>query len=235
MRSLFLLLWAGMLQAQSPAVIVMSLTTPLESPAAQAQIRVYTEAFQRLDLKLKVINLPSLRASYMAERGETDGELARGAQYARAYPGLIRVEEPVLITEFVALARNPAIRLRGWDALKGAGYRVEYVRGVQYPKEMLESRVPVWNLSEVATQLQGLKKLQAGRTDIFVDVEASVRPLLNADEFRDSGIFVAGVLERSPIHAYFNKKHAVLATRLSQVLLKMKKEGTVARLLRGPE
>ena len=84
---------------------------------------------------------------------------------------MIRVEEPIGWASFVAYAKNPTIRLDGWESLKGAEYRVAYVRGAHICEAHLPEVVNPENLYTVTRWFQGLKMLQAGRIDIFIAAE----------------------------------------------------------------
>ncbi|OEU64184.1 MAG: hypothetical protein BA870_10295 [Desulfuromonadales bacterium C00003094] len=82
-------------------------------------------------------------------------------------------------------------------------------------------------LSAVATPRQGLKKLIRGRTDVFIDAEVVIDPLLKQDEFQWANLVVVGVMEEITIHAYLHKRHAPLAAQLSAVLKDIKSEGLI--------
>lgn len=214
--------------------LVLSTLNPLDSPSVQVQIRLYTEALRRLGRTLEVVSLPPARGSAMADSGEIDGELTRGSLYGKDHPNLVMVEEPSLVTEFIALTKNRTLKLDGWDSLTGTGLRVEYLLGAPLMKERLEPRVPPGLLSSITSSEQGLKKLESGRTDVYIDVEASIAPLLDTAEARGAGIVKAGTMERVAVHAYLHKKNALLARDLARVLAQMRREGVVDKILRGP-
>ena len=83
---------------------------------------------------------------------------------------------------------------------------------------------------------QGMKKLIAGRTDLYVGPEMVLTQLLQSEELRQffqtkeakgDKVRVAGVLEEIALHAYVHQTHHDLAPQLSTVLKAMKEEGLI--------
>ena len=159
-----------------------------------------------------------------------DGEPQRVVSHAELYPNTIRVEEPVITHRFLAVATNPTIHLDGWDSLKDTSYRVEYGIGGVTTQTNLERVVKADLLSAVPSREQGLKKLKAGRTDIFVEMDTRVLPLIETPEFKDAGIVTVGVMQSKEFYPQLHKKHSELAPKLAEVLRQMKAEGVYERL-----
>jgi len=190
---------------------------------------VYTEAFKRLGIKLEYTAFPAKRSSAMSDNGYTDGEITRVYDYANTHPNMVRVEEHVLTYTFNAYATKPGIKLHGWDSLKGTNYKVEYKQGVQNSKDHLTDVVDKEMLSSVIRLEHGFKKLMYGRTDILVAVHYELREQLRSDEFKDSGIYVAGIMGSTTSHAFLHKKHKSLAPKISNILAQMKSEGLIKK------
>jgi hypothetical protein len=186
---------------------------------------VYTEAFQRLGITFHCKQVPAKRASFLSDSGEVDGELSRIYSYNASHPNLIRVEESHWRSRFLAVAVDPSIKLDGWNSLSNAPYRVTFKRGVNACEINLPNVVRPENLAQVETTSQGFKRLLAGWTDLFVATEIGEISLLESDEFRDSGLRIAGVMEEVSSHAFLHKKHRELVPQLSEILAEMKKEG----------
>jgi hypothetical protein len=83
-------------------------------------------------------------------------------------------------------------------------------------------------LSAVASTL-GLRKLAAGRTDLYIDGELLVEATLARAEFRGTSIRKVAVMEKINAHAFLHPKHRALAARLSATLVQMKREGLIER------
>ena len=103
--------------------------------------------------------------------------------------------------------------------------------GSRVAEEELPKRVAPKLLSGVPAVEQILKKLKTRHTDVFVDAEWLVLPLLNSPEFKDSGIAQVGIIASDFSYPFLHKKHAELAPRLAEVLRQLKKEGVYDRLL----
>ena len=198
---------------------------PAQQPLYRFYERLYGEAFRRLGYQFAYQVYPSKRASVMANAGEVDGEPQRLRDYAVSYPNLIRVNEPSFTNRVLAFATNRAIQLDGWDSLRGTPYRVDYRLGSVVAEQELRGRVPSQQLSGVPTAIQILKKLKSRHTDIYVDMEWAVLPVLQTEEFKGSGIVTVGVMSSNLSYPFVHKKHALLAPKLADVLQQMKKEG----------
>lgn len=209
--------------------IVMACTVSPETPVGKWLDLIYTEAFSRLDMEFECPFYPSKRASKMADEGQLDGEPARASYYAKDHPNLIMLDVPIVSVNFTAFATNSTYQLDGWESLRKTDYRVEYLRGIKACEESLPDVVNPDKLSVINHFIQGLKKLVAGRVDIFVHLEADVVAALRTDEFKDSGIQKVGVMEQQIAYPYLHKKHQVLVPKLETVLREMRKEGLIEK------
>jgi len=166
----------------------------------------------------------------MANSGEIDGELARTHNYNTKYPNLIRVEESFRSIRFSGFTTAPDIKLNGWESLIGTDYRVEYTRGAKICEINLRRVVKKEKLSQANHWSSGLNKLVKGRSDIFVEPERTVVNALKTDDFKNSGIKIAGLMEEVSIYAFLYKKHKTLEPKLSAALKEMKNEGLIEML-----
>lgn len=196
---------------------------------------VFTEVFRRLGYELQYEGYPASRASVMSGTGEVDGEISRVFEYQLSNPNLIRVNEALYPTSFVAFAAKPGIVLDGWKSLQNTIYKVEYRRGVMLSESELPRVVASDNLSYVTTAEQGLKKLIMGRTDLYVDVEFTIVEAilaLNPDEFDVSVLYQAGIMQKVDAYAYLHKKRAALVPKVIEILKAMKQEGLFEQYFR---
>jgi len=146
--------------------------------------------------------------------------------YADAHPDLVRVEEPVLDFSFALFSADPSLRLQRLEDLATSHYIVEYRRGILMCENTLAKYVPAERLSNVTGTEQGVKKLVAGRTDLYCDIETYVPEALRAPEFK--GVTTVRKVLRFasvPTYPYLHKKHAALAARLAATLRQMRAEG----------
>ncbi|MEW6163426.1 MAG: hypothetical protein AB1642_00045 [Pseudomonadota bacterium] len=198
---------------------------------------IYHEVFKRLRLPLQLEHYTLARRSALVEEGMADGEVSRIHTYGDNRPHLVRVEESVADFSFALFAANPAARLERLEDLGTSSYLVEYRRGILLCENTLKKWVPAERISDVPTQQQGLKKLLAGRTDLYCDLEAFVRQELASPEFKDAAPVrkLIGVGKAVPTYPYLNKKHAALAPRMAAVIKQMKAEGLIEAYRRQVE
>ena len=224
---------AGEVAAQSqraPKRLVMATFGQVDSFASKWLELIYTDAFKQLGVSLEIRFFPAARAGAEAVAGNVDGELARSQEYEATQTTMLRLPEPTLFVATAAYTRRKDIQLApGWEGLRGTTYRTEYRFGYSITEHKLMAVLPEIHLSAVQTSQTGLRKLVLGRTDLFVDTVEAIEPLLADPEFRDAGIRVASVLQRAPLYAYLNKKHASLAPRLAVILKKMRESGQIER------
>lgn len=211
-------------------IVLASLVTNTEGFAARWLALIYKDAFQQLGIELEIRTFPAARAGAEAAAGNVDGELARSFEYQATQPNLVRVPEATFLASTIAYARRPDIQLApGWEGLRNTPYRVEYRLGYPAIASKLAEVLPPSQLAEVRNAETGLRKLVLGRSDLYVDIEDSIAPMLARAEFRNAGIRPSSVMQRGPIHAYLNKQHAELALRLGAVLKKMRDSGQIER------
>lgn len=213
--------------AQTPTALVMATEREFDTPVAKWLNLTYTEAFRRLNIPFQLRQYPLKRSALLLNAGQIDGDVARVYSFSESYSNVIRVEKPVAWSNFSAFATDPTISLDGWESLKGTAYRVEYERGTQLCEVRLSNVVPPENLSVANHWPQGLKKLQAGRINIFIGVEDVIVPVLRTDEYKDVDIHTVGVMEQIFAYPYFHKKHRDLVPEFEAVLKAMADEGLI--------
>jgi hypothetical protein len=214
-----------------PSKIVLSGTLETKNSLQGKFLKmVYTEAFKRLGIEFEYKGFPAKRSSFMSDTGKTDGEISRVYEYLDTHPNMVRVKEYVIICLFNAYAFKPGIKLDGWESLKGTDYNVEYRRGVKKCEAKLPEVVSKEKLSAITSIKSGAKKLINRRTDILITLDYIMNELLLLDEFKNSGIYIAGIMDSSTTaHAFLHKKHKLLVPKLSSVLKQMKTEGLLEK------
>lgn len=190
---------------------------------------IFTEVFKRLGMPFQMEHYPLARRTALMEEGMTDGEASRIYSYGDNRPHLVRVEESLIDFSFALYAANPAVRLERLEDLRTSSYLVEHRRGILLCENTLKKWVPAERISDVLTTLQGLKKLVAGRTDLYCDLEVYVRQDLMAPEFKGAAPVrkVISVGNAVPTYPYLHKKHAALAPRMAAIIRQMKAEGLI--------
>lgn len=189
---------------------------------------IYIEAFKRLGIPVEVVTYTLARRSALVESGAIDGEVSRIHGYADAHPELIRIEEPVMDFTFSVFTANPKLVAKNLEELPSTAL-VEYRRGILLCENSLKKSLPAARLSDVPLSDQGIKKLLAGRTDAYCDINSYVKEALNSDELKgSSGVRKLFDIASLPTYPYVFRKHADLAPRLTAVLKQMRAEGLLA-------
>lgn len=188
---------------------------------------IYEEALRQLGYDLELRIYPAARATMLSDAGHVDGELNRAARYGASHPNLVRVDPSHFPITVAAYAARPLRLGDGWQALRGSALRVEYRAGTAVVARALQAALPAAQVSNVPSAVLGLRKLEAGRTDLYVDLENVVRAALASPGFAATGIRQVAVEEVVPMHAYLHARHAALAGRLSAVLARLKRDGFV--------
>ncbi|MBI5068063.1 MAG: hypothetical protein HZB56_07470 [Deltaproteobacteria bacterium] len=204
------------------------------SRSNQAFTQIYQEAFRRLGIPVELSFHSLVRRTALVTAGAIDGEMARIRAYGDAHPELIRVEEPILDFPFALFTARPDLRLESLEALRRQAYRVDYRRGILLCETTLGRLLPPERITDVLTTEQGVKKLQAGRTDLFCELDFHyVEDVLESPEFRGTPP-VRRVLRFAtlPTYPYLHRRHAALAPRLAEVIRQMKAEGRMDKHLR---
>ncbi|WP_296000790.1 hypothetical protein [Rugamonas sp.] len=222
-----LMLGCAAVQAQDK--IILASIVDQDSYAGRLLQLIYSDAFAQLHLDVELRYYPAARASAESKAGNVDGETSRSYEYGALHPELLRIEALVLSVTTSAFAHDPRIRVHGLESLRGSGYRIEYRAGYARAARQLVGVVPPALLSSVVDSRFGLKKLAIGRTDLYIDVEETVLPLLDVEPFKSAGIYKAGVIDSFPVYCYLGRRHAGLAPRMAEILKKMKASGTLER------
>ena len=191
-------------------------------------LRIYKEAFKRLGIPLETRFYPLARRAAMVDEGIIDGDAARVHAYGAAHPNLVRVEESVMDMSFALFTANSTLQLKRLEDLAASNLLAEYRRGILLCENTLKQFQPPERLSDVTSEQQGLKKLLAGRTDVYCEIESVVKQGLATPELAGAtGIRKLFEIGHLPTYPYFHKKRADLAQRLAAVLKQMKSEGLI--------
>lgn len=189
---------------------------------------VFQDAFRRLDVAVQINNYPLARRTALVDAGQIDIDAGRVYSYGEAHPNLVRVEEPFVEYGFALYTANPALRPQSLDDVRKSGWLVEYRRGILFCEKTLKPLLPTERLSDISSEEQGIKKLLAGRTDLYCDLDYVVSDVLNspgiAGATRVRKVLSLGNI---PIYMYVQRRHAELAPRLAETFRKMKAEGAI--------
>ncbi len=226
-------------QAQAPATPRRTFVLAADADPSLISFQwarlINEEAFRRMGFAVEIINIPLARRNALLQADTIDGELSRTRAYADTHPELVRVEESVMDYTFSIFTARPGLQARALDGLP-PGLQVEYRRGILVCENALKKSIPSERLSNVANSEQGVRKLLAGRTDVYCDIDTFVDQVRRSGDVPDAGklrkLFdIASV----PAYPYLFRKHAELAPRMAAILKQMKAEGLMDAYRRQAE
>lgn len=222
----------GLLLAALPAgaadklVLTAGVLAPYTTPDRKGFLdQIVKAVFQELGLEAELLIYPTAteRGMRNANEGVDDGLAMRVAGLENQYPNLIRVPEPVAINDFVAMSIKYRFATTGWDSLEP--YEVSYIIGWK----VFEQNVPAGKERTLVRDAEQLFTLLArDRTDVVL-----YERWQGLAQTRAMGLPVQVMeppLARTPMYMYLHKKHAALVPRVAQALVKLKRNGTYARI-----
>ncbi|MCB1955663.1 MAG: transporter substrate-binding domain-containing protein [Rhodocyclaceae bacterium] len=221
-------LWLGLalltgVAGADDTLTISTNNTPRDRAVLEAVSR---EAFGRLGVGVQFVSLPSERSLRSADEGLVDGEGLRVAGLEGQYPRLRRVPESYVGIDFVAFARDGAIRLDdGWAGL--APYRVVFINGWK----LFERQVTVArSVTKVDQPEQLFRMLAAGRADLVLYTRADGLALIR--QLGLGGIAaVEPPLKQADMYLYLHQSKSALVEPLAGALQAMKTDGTYQRLV----
>ena len=189
---------------------------------------ILKQAYSTLGINTEFAPLPSSRSLVNANRGITDGEIARIKGINKQYKDLIRVPIPIMASGIYALSLKK-LPINSWKDV--SKYNVAYRRGIQVIKNQLEKyRIKSGVVSKDSELIHFLLK---NRADIVLQdkgLAISSMAQLQAQGVNTSGIqFLEPPLFEVKLYHYLNKKHQNLLAAITQALNNMKKSGELER------
>lgn len=223
---LLIALAGGAARAGDKLVISTSVVAPYTTPGHTGFLdRLVAAVFREAGVEAEVLVYPtaSERSLLNANEGIDDGQALRVAGLEKIYPNLIRVPEPVMMNDFVAMSLQPPFATPNWEALKP--YAVTYIIGwkvfeANVPPEV--ARTPVRDAGQMFNLL--------ARNRVDVALHERWQGLAQA---RGSGLTVRVMeppLLSVPMYMYLHKKHAALVPKVAQALARLKQTGRYQRI-----
>jgi polar amino acid transport system substrate-binding protein len=186
--------------------------------------RIVAEAFRRIGVQARLLQLPSERALQNANQGIDDGSYPRIAGLSSLYPNLVMVSEPMGRFPFTAFTRDPALKADAWADLRGR--KVASVAGWKLVEMSLKD---VTELKLVRDEEALFALLDKGRTEVAISALHTGREIIRKNGYKNMRALLPPLAE-PPMYLYLNKRHAALAPKLAEALREMRRDGTVERL-----
>ena len=198
---------------------------PLNTPQQNGFMDdVATEAFKRIGVTLKTVQLPAERGLKNANAGIDDGEMSRIAGLNKTYNNLIKVPEKIMDWEFIVFTRKNTGT--NWNDL--ASQSVSFINGWK----VLESNVPASaNIVKVHTPEQLFLMLERKRVDFIIYERWAGSLYLQKPALSDVSAMLPPLAVRD-MYIYLHKKNQDLVVKLAASLKQLKDDGTYEKIYR---
>jgi len=186
--------------------------------------RVIKEAYKRLNISVKIKDLPARRSLAMSNSGTVDGELSRVANLEKKYPSLIPVKVPVNFIEGMALSKDKPVNVDGWKSL--LEYKLAIRRGVVFSEQGTKGmNVQVLNSWEAT-----ISALSTGRADVVIIPRTIANRIIKS--YPNINIIInEPPIVSLPIFHYLHEKHRSMAPKIEKVIKKMATNGTIKTII----
>jgi ABC-type amino acid transport substrate-binding protein len=185
--------------------------------------RVMREASRRTNIPMQFTNVPLQRGLPMADSGELDADIMRPRYIDGQFPNLIRLRVPVIVIDYAAYGRLPAVKTMAREELRRMTFGIP--KGMVAAQKLTEGL----KVSEGQSFAALFEMLGASRFDIavlpYVEAEVQVRQSNMA-----SSVYVWPQYWGSePLFFVLNRKHQALVAPLEQALTQMEREGVIGK------
>ena len=186
--------------------------------------RIVAEAFRRIGVPVRLVQLHSERALQNANQGVDDGNYVRISGLSRLYPNLLMVPEPVSRFPFTAFTRDSGLKVAAWSDLQGR--QVASVIGWKLVELSLKD---VAELKLVRDEEALFALLDKGRTEVVISALYTGQEIIRRNGYRGMRALTPPLAD-PPMYLYLHKRHADLVPKLAAALREMKRDGTIERL-----
>ena len=168
---------------------------------------IVTQAYEMLQIAVRVDEFPGRRSLQVAKNGIADAEMCRIALVENEFPELLRVDPPLMQIELVAVTRHNMARIS--DVAQLMGMNVGSIRGMM-AAEMVLQDLDVQYLSQ-GKQL--LRALQGGLLDVLILTRKDAERY-TAQGLMDGNKIHPGSLYQLKLYHYIHRRHSHLKLRL---------------------
>lgn len=185
---------------------------------------VIAEVFRRIGLKARVEKYSaSARALINANENIDHGVAMRIKGMEKKFPNLVRVQERLIVNDFVAYSSGLSVSTDSWKSLEP--YVVSHIHGwVIFERNLSRTQ----KKQAVKNPGQMFSMLSQGRIDM-----ALYERWQGLHRARDTGVTVKvhePPLASVDMYMYVHRKHAHLAPKLAKALRDMKADGTYRKI-----
>jgi polar amino acid transport system substrate-binding protein len=226
---IFIFLLMLLTQTAGLAQTSLKLAVIADSSVSEVGSKILIEILKKTDIIISPEKRPAARASLEARAGLLDGEVTRNANYADAFPELIRVDPPYYALQTSAFVKSgsPIHITKPQDLLP---YKLGMVRGIKTSEQLVRGAV---SITEVNHNDQLMQMLNLARFDVAIT--SSLNGKIAIKKLGISNIDEAVVLDTRDMHLYLHVKHRALVPAISLSIQKLKKSGELAKIIHAVE
>lgn len=143
-----------------------------ELPNQSICASVLREVYNRLNIRVKIIELPGRRSLLESRSEEIDGEVCRALSLGRELPNLVKLSIPVnyaSVSAFI-LSENKEVKINGWNSIEK--YKVGIIKGIF---DLEEATKNIKHVTFVNSMEHLCKMLEQKRIDLFIATEFNAK------------------------------------------------------------
>ncbi|WP_155735690.1 transporter substrate-binding domain-containing protein [Pseudoalteromonas luteoviolacea] len=197
------------------------LAQPITQPTIYSSVakEVLLSAYAQIDESVTFELYPAKRALRIADKGLTDGLLARTPGLEQDYPNLRMLSVPVAFEKVYLFTNQRYVSPIDWREL--TKYRVAAVRGFMLVAQSFPSGI----LVEVSSIEQAFYMLSQHKVDFVIDLESGECSLkkLGLSEIRK----LEPAMTELIVYHYLHENNKALMTRVEPILRKMETQGKI--------
>ncbi|MDF0749677.1 transporter substrate-binding domain-containing protein [Marinobacter sp. 71-i] len=228
--TLVLILIAGDAWSNDDAQDTRVITTPSTTSEVSVVLgkQIVRQLYDSCGLDIRYLDVPAARAVLMAEKGQSDGELARIPMAVKENAPLLPLDTPIDEARLVSVILNGDPK-HSEASLEGK--RIGFLNGYR----MIASVLPE-DVTQVATSdtFQLINLLERGRIDVALTLEWDAL----AAKRKNPRLSIGKPLLKAPIYHWVHKSRKDDIPCLSRALESMKASGDLDRIITdgiGPE
>lgn len=177
-------------------------------------------------LHAQIVSIPSKRALKELNSGKIDANGLRLRILEEHYQNIIRMNEPVMNIDFVAITNREDVHIQSWADL--GQYRVAYPSGWKIFDVNVPENTALMKVNK-HDQLFGLLNIK--RVDVVL-LSRTIANTLLARTHVPGLRFLSPPLHRTPSYLFFHKSKQDEAKQLAAALRRLKQNGVYGKLYR---
>jgi hypothetical protein len=221
--AILLMLATGNTWSHNATQTTRVITTPSTSSEVSVVLgkQIIRKLYDSCGLDIRYLDVPAARAMFMAEKGQSDGELARIPMAVSDNAPLLPLTTPIQEARLVSVAINGEA---GDSKASLTGKRIGFLNGYR-----MIARVLPEEASQVAASdtFQLIDLLERGRIDVALTLEWDAL----AAKRKNPNLSIGEPLLEAPIYHWVHESRKDDIPCLSQALESMKASGEINRII----